>query len=299
MKPQLRLITIGLATLAASAVSAFGWGANGHRITAEVGERNLSAKSKAVIASIIGDETLAEIATWPDDIRSDGSWDFVQPWHYLSIDDDEAWEGLQRAPQDEGDVVAILERLEKFLRDPEAKTIVLSGAVKGKGKGSSLKIEQRKEVGKREALAFYVHFIGDVHQPLHVGRRDDLGGNKIGVQWFGEETNLHKVWDESLIESAQLSFTEFATFLNRISADDRRAWVASGYLDWAKESKAVRSQIYDFGAQKSPYYLNVTEPPALSWSYRHKNLPLVRSQLAKAGIRLAAKLDEIFADYPG
>ena len=63
------------------------------------------------------------------------------------------------------------------------------------------------------ALALLVHLVGDVHQPLHVGRGPDRGGNSIDVYWFGEPVVLHEVWDEGLIEKEALSFTEFAVFL--------------------------------------------------------------------------------------
>lgn len=189
-----------------------------------------------------------------------------------------------------------LETLEMFLRDPESSTLVVTGVVKNRYSEETEK--QKKTIGKREALAFYVHFIGDIHQPLHVGRRGDFGGNKIEVTWFEEDTNSHKVWDELLIESMELSFTEFATFLNRLPEDDKDKYRGSNYLDWAKESKDIRPQVYDFGTQRKAYYLNVVESPVLSWDYRSKNLPLIREQLTKGGIRFAEKLNDIFADYP-
>ncbi|MCB1063611.1 MAG: S1/P1 nuclease [Verrucomicrobiae bacterium] len=296
MKTFILTCFLGVMVMAGSLSSAFAWGQNGHRITSEIAERNLSPKSLAVLRSILGEETLAEISTWPDDIRSDGTWDFVQPWHYISIEDDESWEGLERA--EEGDLLLILEELETFLRDPAAKSLTLSSKVKGRSASSTLEIKQEKEIGKREALAFYVHFLGDLHQPLHVGRRDDKGGNRILVEWFDEELTLHRVWDEMIIESAQLSYTEFATFLNRVAKQNRNEWTKASYLEWAKESKELRAFVYDFGEQRGGYSLNVKEAPSLSYGYRHKVMPVVREQLAKGGIRLASKLDAIFADYP-
>ena len=296
MKTFILTCFLGVMVMAGSLSSTFAWGQNGHRITSEIAERNLSPKSLAVLRSILGEETLAEISTWPDDIRSDGTWDFVQPWHYISIEDDEPWEGLERA--EEGDLLLILEQLETFLRDPAAKSLTLSSKVKGRSASSTLEIKQEKEIGKREALAFYVHFLGDLHQPLHVGRRDDKGGNRILVEWFDEELTLHRVWDEMIIESAQLSYTEFATFLNRVAKQNRNEWTKASYLEWAKESKKLRAFVYDFGEQRGGYSLNVKEAPSLSYGYRHKVMPVVREQLAKGGIRLASKLDAIFADYP-
>ena len=295
MKFIVNFTVVAVMTLTVGVSSAHAWGQNGHRITAEIGERNLNDKSRAVLRSIIGNETLAELATWPDDIRSDSSWDFSQPWHFLSIDDDEPWVGLDRAPAEVGDVARTLEMLEVFLRDPNANSLKVVGVVQKKY--SKEKIKQKKIIGKREALAFYVHFIGDIHQPLHVGRRDDRGGNKVEVVWFGENTNSHKVWDELLIGSLELSFTEFATMLNRISEEDKSKVRGTGYIDWAKESKLLRPQVYNFGEQKAPYYLNATPAPVLSWDYRSKNLPAIKARLSKGGIRVAEKLNELFAGY--
>lgn len=291
MKIDLKLPLVAF-LLTIGATSVFGWGENGHRISAELAERNLTPEAKAAIREILGDETLAEISIWPDHIRSDPSWDFAQPWHYISIDDDETWDDYKRVPEEEGDVLLILEKLEAFLRDPDAEKMEFSGNMKRKG--TKLNPTQGREIGKKEALAFYVHFVGDIHQPLHVGRRDDKGGNKIQVKWFDEEASLHRVWDELVVESAHLSYTEFTTFLNRVSDKDRIKWQADPVLEWAKESRAVRDEVYNFGAQRKGYFINIVEAPSLSYDYRAKALPIARERLTKAGIRLAGKLNSIF-----
>ena len=295
MRNYLVLLLIVTSCIISTTQQAKAWGENGHRVTAEIGERNIKPHTKAVIASILDGESLAEIATWPDDIRSDSSWNFSQPWHFFSINDDETWNDVTRSA--DGDVLSALEKLEVFLSDQKSKSIVVKGTiVKGKG-DNAIKEVQQKAIGKREALAFYIHFVGDVHQPLHVGRREDFGGNKIGVVWFDQETNLHKVWDQLLIKSRNLSFTELSTFLNRVSDEQHQQWTNSNYLDWAKESKNIRDEVYDFGKQKTPYYLNVTTAPALKWSYRGEALNVINDRLVMGGIRLAGKLDEIFSGY--
>ena len=76
-------------------------------------------------------------------------------------------------------------------------------------------------VKKQNALKFLVHFIGDIHQPLHVGNGKDYGANNVKVKWFNEPTNLHKIWDEKLIDYQNLSYTEYARFL-LIDADNSR-----------------------------------------------------------------------------
>lgn len=128
--------------------TASGWGQDGHRITAEIAERNLTPKALARVRKILGEETLAEISTWADEIRSDGSWDFAKPWHFISINDEESWDDYERVPEEEGDILSILDRLEAMLRDQDSETFTLTG-VAGRA-NSGLKPKHEKEVTHRE-----------------------------------------------------------------------------------------------------------------------------------------------------
>src|SRR5262249_16343160 len=185
MKGTTKILLIFLTTTSA----ALPWGANGHRIVGRVAENHLSKRAALQIKTLMGHETVAEASTWPDDVRSDPAWKQAAPWHYVSIDDGETYETTQKNPG--GDVIVKMQDFEKALRDPKASP-------------------QDKVV----ALRFLVHFVGDVHQPLHVGRRADQGGNGTKVTWFRNPTNLHAVWDYQIIDAQQLSFSEFAQFLD-------------------------------------------------------------------------------------
>jgi len=290
---RIALVLIVAAHLIASN-QAYGWGQNGHRITSEIAEQNLSPAARKALAKILPEgESLAEISTWADHIRSDPSWDFIQIWHYISIDDDETFDGLER--DEGGDILSALDKLESFLRDHSATELTLEAPAKKRRGESPLPITQKRVIGKREALALFVHFVGDLHQPLHVGRRDDQGGNRIQVQWFDDEITLHRLWDEALIESQELSYTEFTLILNRGDKVEIGKWQSGDFLDWAKESKAARELVYDFGAQRSSWFLNVKEAPSLGYDYRARTLDLLKERLQKGGFRLAAKLNSIFA----
>lgn len=227
------------------------FGQNGHRIVARLAENHLTEKARDALMEITNGRQLAQLANWADEIKSDPNWDHAKPWHYISIDDDESWDNFERSP--DGDILEALARFEKRLKDPNIS---------------------REE--KWQALAFYIHFVGDIHQPLHVGRRDDLGGNTIDIFWFGEKMNLHRVWDTELIENQRLSFTEYATFLDHFSSEEIKEWQAASYLDWAKDSRALRNQVYDFAESGKLYY-----------KYASQNTPALNRQIAKAGIRLA------------
>tara|TARA_R110002167_G_C12705098_1_gene654262 strand:- start:13812 stop:14594 length:783 start_codon:yes stop_codon:yes gene_type:complete len=233
-------------------------GQNGHRIVADIAEEHLTPEAKAALMEITNGDPLAKLATWPDEIRSDKHWDFAKPWHYVSVDDDESFDGFTRSK--EGDILKALSDYELQLRD---KTLT------------------REE--KWQALAFFIHFTGDIHQPLHVGRRDDRGGNDITVKWFGKDTRLHAVWDTSLIAHQKLSYSEYAEFLNNYPQDTVESWQKSDYLDWAKDSKSIRGNVY-----------NLPEDMEIGYQYAYKNTPLLNQQLSKAGVRLAGKLNKIF-----
>jgi hypothetical protein len=247
--------------LALAPVAAFAWGPTGHRVVARIAERHLSGAAARGVAAILGAESLVQAATWPDEIRSDPAWDKAKPWHFISLDDNETYETAPRSP--DGDVVEAIGRFTRVLQDPAA------------------------EGGKKaEALRFLVHFVGDAHQPLHVGRRADFGGNAIKVTWFNESTNLHAVWDEKIIESEGFSFSELAEIIDHPTQTEIRTWQGTGVVDWIKESMAVRARVYDIGDKK------------LGYVYAYQNAPLVKRRLVQGGVRLAGVLNALF-DSPG
>ena len=178
------LLTIGLFF----ATQAFCWGATGHRVIAEIAQNHLTKKAKKELKKLIGKETLAWWSNWPDFIKSDTTWRFASKWHYV-------------------DLPGHLEK-EKFISElkklPGENLYTQINAMAAQLKDKSLTDEKR-----RTALKFLIHLVGDLHQPLHVGRDEDQGGNKITVYWFDEKTNLHSVWDSKLIELQQYSYTEY------------------------------------------------------------------------------------------
>lgn len=237
------------------------WGPTGHRAVGLIAERYLSERASLAVRGILGPDSLAEVSTWADEIRSDPAWNHASTWHYISVEDDETLEDTERNPA--GDVLEALRRFEGVLRDSESS---------------------REK--KADAIKWMVHLIGDLHQPLHVGRRDDRGGNEIEVRWFGQTSNLHRVWDSGIIDSQDLSYSELADFIDDPTLPQIRQWQDSDYEQWAQESFDLRSQVYDIGDKN------------LRWEYRYHNWPAVERRLLQAGIRLAGKLNDIF-DHSG
>lgn len=250
----------GLLWFASLSVQAFGF--DGHQIVANIADAHLTPKSIARIQAITN-EPLAELATWPDKVKKQSQWQHTAAWHYLSIDDDENWQGYLHSSK--GDVLTALTAQTQVLQD---------------------KLSSQQD--KRNALAFVVHLIGDLHQPLHIGRRGDLGGNKVKVNWFGQASNLHKVWDTGLIQQKGLSVAAYSQLLISESADhEMQSWAeAITPLDWAKESKTMRVGVYDF--VKPDWFW---QRPKLADDYFETHQLTIELRLQQAGVRLAGWLN--------
>ena len=100
----------------------------------------------------------------------------------------------------------------------------------------------------RDKQVFYlkllIHFVGDAHQPMHMGQPDDRGGNSIKLYWFGQPTNLHRVWDEQLIEFQQLSYTEHIAAINFPTLQQKDKWQHQPMTEWIYESYQVAQKLY-------------------------------------------------------
>ena len=135
---------------------------------------------------------------------------------------------------------------------------------------------------KRFSLRFLVHLVGDAHQPFHAGRAEDRGGNRIKVTFFGENTNLHSLWDTKLVENQNLSFTEFAQFIDSNNAELIAEYLSSSPEQWLTESHNLATNLYKLENDK------------ISYGYIYDNTPIVKTRLLQAGIRLAGLLNTLF-----
>lgn len=262
----MRTARIAIASIFLLGVSlpAAAWGPNGHRIVGQIAENHLTDAARKGISELIGRASLAQVSTWADEIKSDPAWRHASPWHYVNAPPGQTIEKAHKSPS--GDVVEAIQRFERVLRNC--------------GSG-------RKE--RVDALRFLVHFVGDIHQPLHAGYASDRGGNDIRVRWFGESTNLHTVWDEHLVEHQQLSFTEWVRFFGHAEPGEIGAWRRSNVYDWARESRSMLPAVYDYGSSRSE------RTPYLGYAYIFKHADGVRLRLLQAGIRLSGMLNDIFA----
>ena len=264
-----------LALSALAAAPAAAWGPVGHRITAQIAQDNVSGQTRARIAQILGHEELPEAATWPDEQRSnpDAFWQTTSyPWHFVTIPVGQAPEHLEHPS--EGDAETALESFTAVLRDPAASP-----------------------EDKARALRFVVHIVGDLHQPLHVGKPGDRGGNDVKVKWFDDPVvqNLHWVWDEGMIRRQELSFSEYAARLEaRMTAEQVVAWWNVEPDAWMAESAALRDRIYPTPSERDG--AGTPEAPfVMRYWYPYEWTPEMELRLQQSGIRIAAYLNWVFA----
>ncbi|HUF72232.1 MAG TPA: S1/P1 nuclease [Gammaproteobacteria bacterium] len=246
----LPVLALAVSALASSVSVAYG--PQGHLIAGRVAEGLLCERAAATISDLADGDSLGEIGLWADEIRSLGTYDHAGPWHYMNIADGERLADFGHPP--EGDVLWAIGHFSERLVD------------------STLSRQERFE-----ALAFLVHFVVDIHQPLHVGLAEDRGGNAIELRYNGEETNLHRLWDTHVIEWTGLSVREYARSLGSAGADD----VSLDPMVWAAESRALRSSVYAYGSERR-------RPPS---SYLNAAADITRERLRLAALRLAGTLN--------
>jgi hypothetical protein len=243
--------------------SAYGFGANAHLIAGQIAERHLCANSRAALNELSPDKHLPEAGLWADKIRSNPAYDYAKPWHYINIPDDQPLSAARRSGK--GDVLAAIEDFYARLGN------------------ESLPEDQR-----REALWFLAHFVVDIHQPLHVGREEDRGGNSIKVRVNGEAMNLHSYWDTGVLKNRVDSAYAYAAGLDAASYASVAVWQASSPRVWLAESQALRPEVYSFGLAPRGAPVLLDEP------YQRRAARIVDLRLAQAGIRLADLLNRLW-----
>ena len=238
------------------------WGVTGHRVVAEIAENHLTNRAKRKLKKLIGKQKLAYWANWPDNVRNSPEWKNTSTWHYVNIPPQETKEQF-------------IEQL-KNNNKPNIYTAIQD--VKG------VIVDKNTPDADREIyLRFLVHFLGDMMQPMHTGREEDLGGNLIKIQFFKKDTNLHSLWDSGLIDNTKYSYTEFARVLDVKSKEEINQIQSGSLEDWLYESHQTANQLY----------ASVKPGENYSYDYQEQYKDLLERQLLHAGLRLAKILNEV------
>ena len=237
------------------------WSKTGHRVTGHIAEKHLTRKARKAIKDLLNGHSLAFASTYADEIKADRNFSKYASWHYVNYPMDARYEDSEKSKY--GDVVFGINTCRNILMD----------------KNSS-----REE--KVFHLKLLIHFIGDLHQPMHAGKGEDRGGNDIQLQWFDEGTNLHRLWDSNLINAYGMTYYELGDELDASVDKKRRKEIQEGTIyDWVHESHQLAGEIYD----------SVEVGQKLRFQYAYKYNDLLFSQLQKGGFRLAKVLNTIFS----
>ncbi len=237
-----------------------------HRVVGHIAEALVCAETRIALAAIDDERDLAAAGVWADDIRAYRHTRHANRWHYINVPDNVSVADFmtdKRRRRDDNVLFAI-EQFSWLLANDEADRL-----------------------DRAMAYRYLVHFVADVHQPLHVGRREDQGGNRISVRVGERRTSLHSFWDGYDLQQIVDSPRDYARYLLEHNADSEVA-IGGGPPDWAQESKDYRASVYDLGAARSAAI------PELTPAYREKAMNIINLRLYQAGARLAGRLDDIF-----
>jgi len=237
--------------------NAFAWGAEGHETVAALALRELTPAARKEADRLLGGPVMmVHEASWADEIRD--SRPETGAWHYV---DTPLWAGSYDARRDCGDGNCVVAQIEDDLRVPSDR--------------------RAPDAARAEALRFLIHFVADVHQPLHAEDNDDKGGNQVHVRLGRERANLHKLWDVDVVEPLGSDPDAIAESIEHdLSPGQRRDWQSGTPARWANEAHAIaREHIYP--------PLGGARDLRLPRDYAVREAPLARILLAKAGVRLA------------
>lgn len=249
------------------------WGTEGHVTVAQVAYTRLTPTARAAVDRLLAGRTVQQVAMIPDSYRTYGQWS--APLHYVNLPRSATRYLPQYCPSPPGCVVSAVANYTQLVQRGGRNAPVCSFAT------------PRTEPCP---LVFLIHFVGDLHQPIHVGYADDKGGNNQKVTFFGQSTNLHSLWDTGLIRRYQQVVVDLVADIQQMIRDNPRLvneFISQmDFNSWAEESYSiVRTNCYDFGS---------TGPDNLGAWYYDRNMPLVRLRIMAAAVRLAQLLNTIF-----
>ena len=263
--------------------AALAWGQYGHETVARIAMAQVSARTRGQIHALLRHapelgvaacplRTIEDASVWPDCIRAlKDRFSYTAPWHYQNVDVCRQFD-LKAACKDGNCVSAQIERNARLLaqRDLPARERLM-------------------------ALSFLIHFVGDLHMPLHAGDRGDRGGNDVRASYgivASARMNMHGIWDGAMAERAISTPPGGANgLISDLSRDQRVAMAAGTAEDWSRESwQVARAQVYALALGGDPCGI-VPARVAFDQAGIEASIPVVRLQIERAGVRLARLLD--------
>ena len=257
-----------VAILSLFSQAVWSWGALAHKASADVAWSYLDSDTRAKVSALLNGGNIADASVWPDAARANAEWKFTIWFHFEKAPDNYTYlDNLKRQDDYTHKVGGLIEAL--YVAE------------------DTLKNENATSVDKENALKFVVHFVGDIHQPLHTGRIEDNSGNKIPVKWLGMDTTLHSIWDSQMI---YLGHKDVLQDTSATAGDQSQAYanylvtkfkdlkpspdMFLRYDDWMHESMVPRKDAYDYKDESEQNYTN-------------RFLDIVDKRVYLAGLRIA------------
>lgn len=240
---------------------ALAWGPKGHDTVAYIAEKHLSKKTLQKVTEVLEGHSLVYVANWMDNASHTDEYAYTKTWHYVNVDPEEGtYTNSVKAAS--GDAVTAINALVENLKSGE------------------LTIEE-----ERAQLMMLIHIVGDIHCPMHAGRKSDRGGNGTKVKYFGSQKKLHSVWDSEIVESAhRWGYSEWQEQVDRATPKQVKAMEQGTPNDWIEETVVLANEVYESAAKTSN----------MSYDYVAEYAPIIEQQFLKGGIRLAKLLEEIY-----
>jgi len=256
-----------LTALLGISVFLISWGVTGHRTIGRIAENHLSPKARAAVYALLGSASLADVSTWADEVRNQPEYRHTASWHFLNLP-----LGLNYA------------KFEKQVKGLDAENVY--SALLNQEHILADKATSKEQ--KTDALKFIVHFVGDLHQPMHVSRAEDKGGNTIQLNYEGQGTNLHSLWDTKLLEHQGLTYEQLAEKYDHASPAQIRQWQSDPLMKWIWESYEISSKLYA--------EIDAMSNRSIDDNYYQAHISIIQERIGQAGIRLAGLLNQIFAN---
>ena len=235
------------------------WSETGHRVVGKIADQYLKPRTKRKIKKLLKNHSLAFVSTYADEIKSDKRFNEFYTWHFINMPLDSNYEDSEKSKS--GDLVTGINHCINVIKD-----------------------ENSSDDDKAFYLKLLIHFIGDLHQPMHVGLVEDKGGNDFKLQWFYKDSNLHSVWDREMIDSYNMSYSELAHNADVLTKKQVKVIQEGSIIDWVNDTHKLTREVY----------AHVKPNENLRYRYSYNNFETVRTQLQKAGIRLAKVLNDLF-----
>jgi hypothetical protein len=252
-KNVLLLLCIAMALIPSQKTKA--WGPEGHKMVVDVAMQFLKPDVKNNVLAILDTMSTNTAGNWMDIMRSNSDYDFMKPWHYIDFPAEQEYQ-----PSTDENIV---NRLIITFNELRHKRVLCSQQVK-------------------TDMLILMHLLGDLHQPLHTGYDDDLGGNKVAIQYDTLKTNLHHFWDDDIIRIANISLQDCMNLYQSNNKADTIDGIHPAL--WMKETRSNLKQVYN----KNGFMLTD--------AYVKKGAEIIKRQILVAGLRLAAMLNKLFYD---